>query len=64
MARFYDTASDSELTRIAGLLKKNGIVYTLKSASNTGLLISEIMVAEEDLAFAEFVVSEDSTPNN
>jgi hypothetical protein len=64
MARFYDTTSDSELLRIEWLLKTNGIVYNLKPSVNTAPQIYEILVAEEDLAFAEFLLCEKSTLSN
>lgn len=64
MARFYDAASDSELYRVAGLLRKNGIEYSLNSVLNSTPMINEIMVAEEDLAFAEFLICENSTLNS
>jgi len=55
MASFYDTVHDSELRRIEGLLKKGGIVYTLR-VIGTDTTLKEIQVAEEDLADAERIV--------
>lgn len=48
MASFYDTVNDSDLSRVEGLLKKGGIVYTLRTIG-TGTALKEIQVAEEDL---------------
>lgn len=56
MARFYDTMNDTELQRIEGLLKKGGIVYTLRMLEDDLSLVKEIQVAEEDLAEAERIL--------
>lgn len=55
MASFYDTVNDSDLSRIEGLLKKGGIVYSLR-AIGKGTALKEILVAEEDLAAAEEIL--------
>jgi hypothetical protein len=60
MASFYDTVNDSDLKRVEGLLKKGGIVYTLRGIG-AGTDLKEIQVAEEDLAAAEEILC--STPN-
>lgn len=56
MARFYDTIDTSDLKRVEGLLRKGGIVYTLRVVEDRAALIREIQVAEEDLADAERVL--------
>lgn len=63
MASFYDTANDSDLKRVEGLLKKSGIVYNLKTVGTTTSL-KEIQVAEEDLADAERVLCGSAHRNN
>lgn len=55
MARFYDTVNDSDLELVEGLLKKGGIVYTLRILGDDTPL-KEIQVAEEDLADAERIL--------
>jgi hypothetical protein len=55
MARFYDTMNDAELRRVEGLLKKGGIVYTLRIIGDVSTF-KEILVAEEDLADAEMML--------
>jgi len=63
MASFYDTVSLSDLRRVEGLLKKGGIVYTLRAVGKDTAL-KEIQVAEEDLADAEMIVSNSTHANN
>lgn len=53
MARFYDTASDTDLRQIEGLLKKKGIAYSLRVLDGDSVRMKEILVSEEDLADAE-----------
>jgi hypothetical protein len=55
MARFYDTMNNADLRRVEGLLKKGGIVYTLRMTGD-GSDFKEILVAEEDLADAEMLL--------
>jgi len=55
MAHFYDTVNDSDLRRVEGLLKKGGIVYTLRVIGGSRSM-KEIQVAEEDLAEAEWIL--------
>jgi hypothetical protein len=55
MARFYDSVNDADLKRVEGLLKKGGIVYTLRVLGNDKAM-KEIQVAEEDLADAEWIL--------
>jgi len=64
MARFYDTVNYADLKRVEGLLKKGGIVYTLKTAGETTEHLKEIQVAEEDLAAAEALLYGKFYPNN
>ncbi|MBK5273534.1 MAG: hypothetical protein JJE30_00585 [Desulfuromonadales bacterium] len=52
MARFYDCVSDSDLSRVEGLLNSGGIEYSLRILEG-GSALKEILVAEEDLACAE-----------
>jgi hypothetical protein len=61
MASFYDTANDSDLKRVEGLLKKGGIVYTLRAV---GAALKEILVAEEDFADAERILCSSTHGNN
>jgi hypothetical protein len=55
MARFYDTMNDAELRRVEDLLKKGGVVYTLRIIGDVSAF-KEILVAEEDLADAEMML--------
>jgi hypothetical protein len=50
MARFYDVVDGAELARIEAVLKNGGVEYALTGASDS---VREILVAEEDLAYAE-----------
>ena len=63
MASFYDTVNDADLKRVEGLLKKGGIVYTLRSIGR-GTSLKEIQVAEEDLADAERILCGSTLANN
>lgn len=56
MARFYDSANDSDLMRVEGLLKNGGIEYSLRVLGGESPLLKEIQVAEEDLADAENIL--------
>ncbi len=51
MARFYDAVDLSELASIEAVLKSGGVEYSLSTGEEECL--SEILVAEEDLAYAE-----------
>ena len=64
MARFYDTVNYSDLRRVEGLLKKGGIVYTMRELGGDSTRMREIQVAEEDLAAAERVLCGTSCPDN
>jgi hypothetical protein len=57
MARFYDAADSAELARIEAVLKKGGVEYSLSGADD---FINEILVAEEDLAYAERLLVQES----
>jgi hypothetical protein len=63
MASFYDSGNDSDLKRVEGLLKKGGIVYTLR-ALGTSTALKEFQVAEEDLADAERILCGSTRENN
>jgi hypothetical protein len=63
MASFYDTVNGSDLKRVEGLLKKGGIVYTLR-ALGTATDLMEIQVAEEDLADAERILCSSTHGNH
>jgi len=54
MARFYDAVDSSELARIEAILKHGGVEYSLRSGTND---VSEILVAEEDLTYAESLLA-------
>jgi len=56
MARFYDSVNDFDLRNVEWALKQGGIEYSMRILQEKPL-IKEIMVAEEDLAFAEMLVS-------
>ncbi len=64
MARFYDTTNNSDLERVEGLLKKSGVVYTLRVLEDDMALLKEIQVAEEDLNAAEKAVEGTSYRDN
>ena len=63
MASFYDTVNDSDLKRVEGLLKKGGIVYTIRATGSSAAL-KEIQVAEEDIADAERILCGSTHGNN
>ncbi|HZV81020.1 MAG TPA: DUF2007 domain-containing protein [Geobacteraceae bacterium] len=52
MARFYDAVNSSELARIENILKNGGVEYSLGPGAVDGG-VREILVAEEDVAYAE-----------
>jgi len=56
MARFYDTLDSTELDRVEHILEFGGIGYTIQPAGK-GLPVNEILVAEEDLVYAEMLLS-------
>jgi hypothetical protein len=57
MARFYDTVNPAELRRLERLLKRGGIVYSLREVATGSRILKEISVAEEDLAAAELLLA-------
>lgn len=63
MASFYDAADASDLRRVEGLLKKGGVVYTLRGISSLEA-VNEILVAEEDFAEAERILCGTTHGNN
>jgi hypothetical protein len=63
MASFYDTVNDSDLKRVEGLLKRGGIVYTLRTVG-TPASLKEIQVAEEDFAEAERILCSSTHGNH
>lgn len=63
MASFYDTVNDADLKRVEGLLKKGGIVYTLRELG-AATALKEFQVAEEDLADAERILCGSARRNN
>lgn len=56
MARFYDSMNDSDLSRVEGLLNSGGIEYSLRILGD-GSELKEILVAEEDLVCAEWLLN-------
>lgn len=56
MARFYDSVNESELQRVEWSLRQGGVEYSLRILQEKPLM-KEILVAEEDLAFAEKLLS-------
>lgn len=52
MVRFYDPTSTVDQSRMEELLRSKGIEYFLNTGKPDGGPV-EILVAEEDLAFAE-----------
>lgn len=63
MARFYDTLNSLELYRVEALLKRGGIAYSLRLPGD-GSSLKEILVAEEDVACAEELLSSSASPRN
>lgn len=64
MSRFYDSLDSRELARVEHFLKKGGIEYTVHTAKEGSRLISEILVAEEDLIYADALLSAHSGTTN
>jgi len=63
MARFYDTANKIDLDRVEGILKRGGVEYSLRVLGDDSS-IKEIDVAEEDQAYAEWLLSNPTHPRN
>lgn len=57
MSRFYDSLDSRELARVEQFLKKGGIEYTVRRAVDGSRIINEIFVAEEDLVYADALLS-------
>jgi hypothetical protein len=49
MTRFYDARNDAELETIEEILETGGVEFSVNGGSD----VKEIMVAEEDVPFAE-----------
>lgn len=56
MAQFYDSLDAREVARVASILKKGGIEYTLVT-NWRGSSMKQIRVAEEDLVYADALLS-------
>jgi hypothetical protein len=52
MSGFYDAANRAELERIEALLRRGGVEYSLRTVPGSRGM-NEILVAEEDLFYAE-----------
>lgn len=59
MTRFYDSLDSRELARVQHILKWGGIEYTMLTAVG-GSAMNEILVAEEDLVYADALLSNQS----
>jgi len=59
MTRFYDSLDSSELARVQHILNLGGIEYTLLSGAGDAAM-NEILVAEEDLVYADALLSDHS----
>ena len=53
MALFYDPVDEADLSRVEGILRSNGIEYSLRREPVQGIGPSQIHVAEEDVPRAE-----------
>jgi hypothetical protein len=56
MARFFDTLNKRELARVEHILKGKGIEYRILKAGSESP-VNEILVAEEDLVYADLLLS-------
>jgi len=56
MARFFDTLDSKELERVENILTSGGIGFATLTARK-GPPVKEILVAEEDLVYAEILLS-------
>jgi hypothetical protein len=63
MARFYDAVNNADLDRVEGILKRGGIEYSLRVLGDDSS-IREIDVAEEDEAYAEWLLYSPAHPRN
>jgi hypothetical protein len=53
MLQFYDPINKVDQLRVEEVLRRGGIEYFLKDEPKPGLDSSQILVAEEDVALAE-----------
>ena len=56
MTKLYDSLGSRELARVEHILKLGGIEYTIM-AGVKGSPVNEILVAEEDLVYADMLLS-------
>jgi hypothetical protein len=56
MVRFYDALKEPEFSVVIDLLKKHGIEFALTPRPQPDIGEKEILVAEEDVPFAEELV--------
>lgn len=56
MTRFYDSLDSRELARVQHILKWGGVEYTLLTGVGDSAM-NEIQVAEEDLVYADALLS-------
>lgn len=59
MAQFYDSLDRNELARIEWMLKQGGVEFTRRPAAE-GSLMFEILVAAEDFAYADALLTSQS----
>jgi len=55
MERFFDAVNSSELAKMETMLKNGGVEYALRFGADD--VVREILVAEEDLAYAESLLA-------
>lgn len=60
MERFFDAVDSGELARMETMLKRGGVEYALRPGPDD--VIREIVVAEEDLAYAESLLASVDDP--
>ena len=53
MVRFYDAKDEGEFFSVVALLKEHGIEFTVTPEPQPGIGRKEILVAEEDVPFAD-----------
>lgn len=58
MVKFYDPANVAEQAVVEGVLRKAGIEYFLNQAEESNPGPAQILVAEEDLPFAEQLLAD------
>ena len=57
MVRFYDPKDKADQIRVEQVLREGGIEYFLQDEPEPGLRGSQILIAEEDIAQAERLLS-------